>query len=283
MNVASAGYYLLGDLHFVHDAPLAAVNDYRHSHRLFPYRAAALRDIGDCLFWMGRDDDARRFYSRALSINPGDDMANTGLDMLERRERFRDAPPYRAGDVCWAALECLANSDPLDALTQVAGRRSMVSKRIRAMALGQLGDTDAALHEWQRLARSGSMIVLDSKDWFYLSDALWELPQFWETMLSMAMRVSSLGLDSPTGHLQGPPILKGPCSAAARRKLNRLALEFHVARSTTNTNKLAQLAQRYPQWVDPRSVVSHVQLTGKAPTRGEFCQAVMCLYNKCPM
>ena len=68
--IAGIGYYVLGDVHDINEAPLAAIRAYRCSARLWPVNGAAWREIGNMHEEMGENEKALRMLRKAVPAHP---------------------------------------------------------------------------------------------------------------------------------------------------------------------------------------------------------------------
>ncbi|NQT41308.1 MAG: tetratricopeptide repeat protein [Planctomycetes bacterium] len=268
-TLASDCYYLLGDVYFCCEAPRAAIRAYKRSYRLDPNCASPLGDIGENLTMMGRFDEAAKYYRRGLRIDPTEEYCLGGLESLSEI-RWRIGL-YVEGDPVWQAHEHLCRAQPRAALSVLRRRRTIGAKRARAMAYGVLEDAPNALLQWQGIAQTTGRIEL-SEDWFFLPDMLWDLPEFWETLIDMIDRVHNLGVYDADDEMGPPKLRERDLSNYPTKRIHLLVVQCQKARSSGNVRRLRSLAKRFPRWNEPRLVLQHMQATGEILTRRGYLE-----------
>ncbi len=268
-------YYHIGDIHLAHHAPHGAIRAYRDALACNPQCAPALREIGDIYYLMGDFGKARQYHELCLSQDASDIYALETLTFLRSMHRSgssRVKPVYIKGDIYWEASELLAAWRPDDVLELLdpKRKRSVNARRFRAMAHGVRGDLERVLAEWAGIGRARDPIELSLEDFFYLSDAVWDAPEFWKILRSSVDRLSDLGL-LPLGLLRDLPAL-GPRSGASlreRRRTNRhkVIIDYHIHRINGDIERLRALSARFPSWAGPRELLAYYAKHGRMPPR----------------
>lgn len=263
-------YHLLGDLYFVHDAPIASLRAYMRALRLNLKDAGLLQDIADVLFMLGRYRESWKYEERVrrieASLHKGDSQVLTDSDRCISHRH----PLFAKGDPLWLACERLACGQPRAALRLLKGERGMRSRRLRMMASGATEDVGTVMQDCLRMAKLSGVLEWTSADWFFLPSTLWEEPEFWKMMLVMSSRFVNLGLNSPTSETQGPPELLASASKASWPRIHNIAIRFHLARTLADEPTLRSLSQQFPQWQDCHFALRHLSRTGTPPTRDDL-------------
>jgi hypothetical protein len=253
---------LVGDLFFVHDAPLAAIRAYKRSFRYARADEQALAEMGDLNFAIGQISRARSYYMRAASMMCADGCLPSAVEYLDEIENGASpfTPLYVSGDRGWAASELLAASRAHRVLPLLRGASSTRLRQCRAMALGVMGDINGFLTEWTEISKHRGRIRMTDKDWFYLPPVTWDSAEFWHLLIRSSPRIDRLGL-----WFQGLPgdlaAASGNNKIPARRLRSELRrrrgiLEFHLARAERNLPALRRLHQEYPAWTEVTDLLS---------------------------
>jgi tetratricopeptide (TPR) repeat protein len=191
-------------------------------------------DVGYVNQELGKREEARRAYERALELEPLHRQATAMLAVLD--DPAEPAAPVEAADA-------LAEFDPERALA-VAG-----SPYWRACAHGALGDATAALLEWQALARSEGPVRISPAAWYYLADDLFDDPDFWDAMVAMSPRfVNSTGAMHPS-LVEAVRTDEDDPERLDARVLGLMA-RFHRARSRGDDGERRALAKAWPTWME---------------------------------
>jgi tetratricopeptide (TPR) repeat protein len=255
--LASIGYYVLGDVHYVHDAPRAAIRAYRRCLSLDPNQAAAWREIGGCLQFTGEYIRARNALRKSVRVDPDDDLAESDLEGAEWDLRNPRPPLYREGDAYWESSELLASGRYSAALAILGRKVSSKARRWRARVYAAMHDGGRALREWRAIVAMGGRITIEEADCFFLRGAMWDLAEFWQMMLEAASRCWNL---CPCRH-EGLPL--GSHSLCAR---------YHLARINGDTRAASRLAAKYPKWKEPARLVRMLNRRSKSrATAGQPC------------
>ncbi|MEM8986808.1 MAG: hypothetical protein AAGC95_08805 [Pseudomonadota bacterium] len=183
-------YYVAGDVHDFNEAPKAAIKCYRNALRADPNCGGAYREIANMLGRMGRYDDALAHSDSALSINPDDQYALSDREDYIGESRLE--PSYIEGNAEWIASEYLARAKPrktLKALRKVKGIRSL---RAKAHCYGAMEQSKKYLEAWAEIAKRSDEIRLTYSDWFFMEDAIYDEPGFWEVLLSSKAKFSGV-------------------------------------------------------------------------------------------
>ena len=128
----------VGDLFFVHGAPLAAIRTYRQSFKFLTADGESLREVGDLLLLTGDLPTAKLYYKRALSTNAADESSLRSVQYLDEIEGAQSSfePCYVQGDIAWKVSELLTQSRAKSALSSLARPSSIRVRLLRAMAYG---------------------------------------------------------------------------------------------------------------------------------------------------
>jgi tetratricopeptide (TPR) repeat protein len=273
----SDGLYAIGDLHFCQGALNAALRAYLDAGLADPLNHAAFSEAGDIQCDFGRYWAARRSYLRALRVDPNDDVAQSGLTYLEETGFRGQGELHDFRDPLNQAREHLARCQPRAALRQLEGRRSVEAMLLLCRAYGAIQDVSRTFACWKRVVRRNLRFEITGEDWFYLPDELWETTDFWRLVRQALGRLRGLNMYN---WAQRPDTLAPPDlyehslhNAWARPKVRELGVGFHIARTSGNKQALQAFARKYPDWVEPQFVLSHMAKTGKLTTRQDMFDA----------
>ena len=252
---AAKGYYLLGDVHDLNDAPRAALRAYRRCLKLDPDDAAAWREIGEMLFAMGDYQKAKNACRRALALAPSDVLVPRPASLDEQITR-RPAPLYKPGDPFWEASELLAKSFPKKALNLLQRKRSIRARQLRARAHGAMGQPHAVMRQWTAIANMDGPVRTESADWFFLPDEIWDAPRFWETMLRLAHGNRMRGDSCWNYHgslwkiffQRERRVLRA--GRFSSQEIVLLHLHYHLARTNKDLATISTLSSLYPRWTE---------------------------------
>ncbi len=253
----SGAYYVVGDIHDFNHAPRAAISAYRRSLRFDPSEAAAWREIGGMLEWMGHHTRARTALRRALVLAPDDEYAQSDLRYLE--QDGADAV-FREGDPVWEVDELLARGRLDHAWTSARRFRGVRGLLCAARVLGARGDDGAVLRVWDRIVRSRSPVELSSGDWFFLPETVFEAREFWSGLWKLGRRLKA-GVFVSSDTL----IHALPRARAEHRSLKdgtthqRLMIRYNLARTCDDIASLRRLLRGYPTWKEPREVLKRLE------------------------
>jgi tetratricopeptide (TPR) repeat protein len=253
----SGAYYVVGDIHDFNHAPRAAISAYRRSLRFDPSEAAAWREIGGMLEWMGHHNRARTALRRALALAPDDEYAQSDLRYLD--QAGADAR-FREGDPVWEVDELLARGRLDDAWTSAHGVRGVHGLLCAARVLGARGHDGAVLRVWDRIVRSRSPVELSSGDWFFLPETVFEAPEFWCGLWKLGRRLKAgVFVSSDTLIHALPKARAGHRSLKDGTTYQRLMIRYNLARTRDDIASLRRLLRGYPTWKEPREVLKRLE------------------------
>jgi tetratricopeptide (TPR) repeat protein len=265
----SRAYYQIGDIHFFHDAPNAAIRAYRHALALDPQFSAAMRELGDMYYLIGDFGKARKYHQMCLAIDPDDPYALETVQFLGHNSRVKSHHRLRNTNIYRDVNERLADGEPLAALRLLdPGRyRSVNARRHRAMAYGILGELDSVLSEWSSISQTSGKIDLSLSDFFFLPDAAWHTSSFWRTLCSCVERVTNFCL-IPLGlmrDLPDPPRSKAASELSRQRRARRykIVIRYHIWRIEGAVEKLRVLQREFPSWEGLAEIVAYHDRHGR--------------------
>ncbi|MFQ5494462.1 MAG: tetratricopeptide repeat protein [Phycisphaerae bacterium] len=256
--LAAIGLALVGDVYdLFFDAPRAAIRAYRHSIRLYRDDPWPWCELGTMYDRIGDYNAARRSWLRAKKLDPTGEDALVDLHDVEH-DLCRATPPlYHKDDPVWRAREQMARRQFRAALRTLARKRSVEARLCRARIHGALGNHSGCLNEWTAIGRARGAVSLQFPDWFFLTDEVWDHPDFWRAMLAIGKRLER-GMyprdeSFPEQHVPPydplKPTKKVLCSF---RRRWRLSARLHLARTTRNASGLQALCRQYPTWTAAR-------------------------------
>lgn len=268
----SVAWYLIGDIHDFNEAPKAAIRAYRKSVQFNPGHGEAYRELGSMYTGMGKYRAAIRHCERAVALNPRDVYSVDGLNDA-RLELARDeAPLFKADDWSWQTRELLARRQFRKALRELEGRKSVLAMQYRACALAGLNKKDETLAEWRRIARAKRAIKLNWVDWYFITDVVFDEPDFWRSILDCRNRFwhrdggfrygTSWGFASLREIVFPRDESVGWESAAYRRRIERMHkayTQYQLARTSKDVALARRLAKKYPNWPEAASLVPRLE------------------------
>lgn len=244
LELASFGYYLIGDVHDFNGAPKAAIRAYQASIHLDPSHAAAWREIGGRQAEMGQRCEAEVALRHAVALDAGDELAAEDLDLLLSTDSH---PVYEDGDEVWASVEALAAGQFAVALDVVASLTTLRARLQRARICGARQDASAALAAWRDVERHASepwRQVWDRTqstseaewtlgDWFYVPRELWDSAEFWTIQSELRGRLHPGSGPPDLG--DAPPTFD-------------TTLRYHMARTSGDELGARRILREHPGW-----------------------------------
>ncbi len=248
------GCYLLGDVHDFNGAPKAAIRAYRQCLSWDSRVGAAWREIGSMLERLGNFRAARSSLRKAVALDPEDEFAQMDLKALEEG---RVASVYHLGDPLWSSSELLAQGRIKAAMVALARHTSVKARQARARILAACGESNLAIEEWSKIAKSSEPVEMMGADSFYTVDLLRDSAPFWELISRIAPRAQHGWWPIPDdlwkvilGGKRGKA--KRQLDAKSLRKGIRVFSQYHVARITNDKRSMLMLVHKYPGWSEPK-------------------------------
>jgi len=256
---------MLGDiLDLFFDAPKAAYRNYSESLRYDPACAYAWREKGAMLEAMGDFTAAQRAFQRALRIDPDDEGIASDIEYVHRKIKESMNPLYDNSDSVWLASEWIARVCPSKAIRVLERKTSVRALQCRIRAFEALGNPEAALREWARIATHSDAVAVEQPDWFFMSSETWNSESFWRSVLAIGTRLNG-GMyprDDSFPNLKSDKdrVLKN--SRAYERYVSRrwkLSAELHLARIRKDERSCLRMLRRYPKWKRARNVLEELR------------------------
>jgi hypothetical protein len=243
-HLAARVHHLVGDVHDLNGAPLAAMASYQRALALHPRRARSWGAIACMLENMGELGRARAACRRALKLAPGEVVLAADLERMEWATFHPYPVLYERGNRRWAVSEALATDRLRRALGLVGTGKSNAECQLRAQVFGALGDAGAVIHEWQTIARGRGRVELGRADWFYsFQGRAGGEPALWRLLLWI-IRPRLAGGAFP----YSPSLWNIDVSDQKRFELYA---RLELAKSEGDVAALLALAGRYPRWREP--------------------------------
>jgi hypothetical protein len=98
-------------------------------------------------------------------------------------------------------------------------------------------------------------VLLDCRDWFFLTKASWNSPRFWRALRAAGRRFCQIGPKQHDGLFRAIPDKR---SEAAYDRRRRLIVRYHIARTTRNAKAARRLAEQYPKWTEVRRLAKRL-------------------------
>lgn len=204
-RIAAIGMYLVGDIYdVVYEAPLAAARAYRRAVRLWPRMAAAWRELGSVLHWVGDYSAAKRSLARAAVLDPTDEITAGELNWIRQKNV---PPPVSVDTPISRARDAFAKGWWFTAMKLLRHQRDVSAWQLRARIHGAVGDSRQQLEAWDAIARSGKPVRMAYGDWFFLTHANWSAGRFWKTLISLQNRLED-GIYPLASNVKLAPTLK---------------------------------------------------------------------------
>lgn len=252
-RLAARGWYMLGELRQLVDAPHAAIEAYFRCLKHAPDSAEAWAEIARMHAALGQARKAAEAISEAKRRAPEHD--ETLDDML-----YWETARYRDGSPTLAAAEALAAGDGAQALSHLNGRGTEQVRRWRACAYGVLGDLDALVGEWQSLCRGRSTVSIGYADWFYLPATGWQRADLWDALRTLGNRLDEEAVF---------PLDDSIAGARGLREAEKAMLSFErrAAEARGDAEALAAMCRARPRWREAREALRALEAGRSAKRR----------------
>lgn len=243
-------YELLGDIHDLNEAPLAALRAYEQSLARSPGNSYCLEQAGLCLKVTGDLDGAREYLELACAADPLSESARHQLSIF--------AEPVDCDDRHYV----MKINDAL------ASRRFDRAKRLAeehgvsldlARCAGAANDKGAALQRWQRASSNGELRELAYADWFYLPDVLRETAEFWRALIPCDLVGVFPSVDEYDAIPEPQPRLFNAEFYARHSERYRLRATLELARVTKDIEQCEALSLKYPQWGSAQRLLAQLR------------------------
>lgn len=251
-KLAARGWYLLGELRQLLDAPRASIRAYEHCLRHAPGSPEPWAEIGRMHTALGRSRDAAHAVSEAKRLAPGH------VDELDDMMFWEEAR-YREGSPVLEAAEALAEGDGERALSLLGGRATVDVRRWRACAHGVRGDLDALTDEWRAITRGRGGVFIGYADWYYLPVAVWGRADFWEALQALGDRLDEEAIFPIDGALSR-------ARGLSEAQKGHLTFTRRAAEARRDREALADLIRARPRWTEAKESLAEMD-GGKRPKR----------------
>jgi tetratricopeptide (TPR) repeat protein len=272
--ILSNGYYLLGDIYdLTLSVPSLAIKAYGKSIKYDPLNAAAHRELGVLLVQNGYYRDGIRHLKKAAKLWPEDDYAAHELRELENDPDYRKVmtePISGEEALASQATELILSGKAQHALEILKGKRGLEFRMMRANAYASIDMTGNYLAEWDRISKLKDSIHFTGRDWFFITDEIWNKSRIWDILQSMEGRFEPSYFFIVQG-LENS--LKAPKKRTKDNSLSEYTPGFkkHInkkyslycraqsARVRGDKDELLQLKKKYPAWRELDSFIRKIK------------------------
>lgn len=244
-ETVSECYYKAGDAAEFNNAPKKALEYYYTALSFDPDCGATCREIANMLDRLGRFDEALEYIDRAIALNLDDTLAVDDREYI-LENTIAGGALYEHGDVLWDVCELLANAAPTKALAMVKDMTGVIGLRGKQYCYGALNEADKYLETWSELTQLSDKMDINSADWFYMPEYIFDSPDIWTILLSSQTEFSGCGtvFDSLEN--------SGAYRALTINDGMRLSFQYHKFTTSKNHKALKELSETYPEWVELR-------------------------------
>lgn len=251
-KLAARGWYMLGELRQLLDAPRASIRAYEQCLRQAPGSPEPWAEIGRMHTALGRSRDAAHAVNEAKRLAPGH------VDELDDMMFWEEAR-YREGSPVLEAAEALIEGDGERALSLLGGRATVDVRRWRACAHGVCGDLDAITNEWQAISRGRGAVTIGYADWYYLPAAVWGNASFWEALQALGDRLDEEAVFPIDGALSR-------ARGLTEAQKGHLTFARRAAEARRDRDALVELLRARPRWTEVKESLAELD-GGKRPKR----------------
>lgn len=249
-------YYKLGDIFFFIDAPLLSLKYFKMSINVDPKNCSSYREAGCRFDEIGQYKEAKTYLSKALELCPNDEMSQLDWRIIGKNNIGEEEEPlYKEGDKGWEIDELLANGKFRQVLSKLKKVNTLEDRQRRARAYGGLDKKDEVIKEWELMSTMVGEIEIQSSDWFYMPQNVWDNKFFWYAMEKLNGRFLHGTYPYPDILFKIIPAPKKnkrlfPQGLKEHNQRMSLFIQFQIARLTKDIKLSKELAIQYPQWTE---------------------------------
>lgn len=237
-------YYVIGDVFDLNKAPMKAIESYKKSIQVDKNNSAAFRELANMYRNIGEYKNALLYINKSLELDPDDEYAVSDKEWIQEFIDEKSDPFFKKGDLIWECDELLANSEPEKALELLKNKRKTAFRIAKARCYGALFDFRNYMKEWEGILQNSDKFEINSSDWFYMPDEIYENSKIWKILLKLNKRI----IDST--FVSYDSLLFDYGDILNFKEMRKLICEFNIYSCEKNLTELKKLKAQFPKWIE---------------------------------